>query len=164
MGRLTREWQQQQQQQQQGQAAPGSALQQGGNAAVYQYGSAEADQAAARLMQLGVSVSPPGSKESITWDRLAGGCSCPARSHAVQSCTASLPSLSRSRAWVLASGSYTCPAWHDVSDVARHLAWLVPCTSKSMGQQDSGMHVAGCTLTESGLCVWGRVRRPEAAD
>ena len=25
-------------------------------------------------MQLGVSVSPPGNKESITWDRLAGGC------------------------------------------------------------------------------------------
>lgn len=71
MGRLTRQWQQQQQQQ--GQATPqGGALAQGGAPDEHQYGSAEADQAVARLMQLGASVSPPGNKETITWDRLAG--------------------------------------------------------------------------------------------
>ena len=39
------------------------------------YGSAEADKAAARLQQLGVTVSPPGRSGAIDWQSLAGeGC------------------------------------------------------------------------------------------
>ena len=39
------------------------------------YGSAEADKAAARLQQLGVTVSPPGRTGAIDWQSLAGeGC------------------------------------------------------------------------------------------
>lgn len=36
------------------------------------YGSAEADKAAARLQQLGVTVSPPGRTGAIDWQSLAG--------------------------------------------------------------------------------------------
>ena len=36
------------------------------------YGSAEADKAAARLQQLGVTVSPPGRSGAIDWQSLAG--------------------------------------------------------------------------------------------
>ena len=44
----------------------------GGNAS---YGSPEADKAAARLQQLGVTVSPPGRTGAIDWQSLAGGIS-----------------------------------------------------------------------------------------
>lgn len=44
----------------------------GGNAS---YGSPEADKAAARLQQLGVTVSPPGRTGAIDWQSLAGGLS-----------------------------------------------------------------------------------------
>ena len=36
------------------------------------YGSPEADKAAARLQQLGVTVSPPGRSGAIDWQSLAG--------------------------------------------------------------------------------------------
>lgn len=36
------------------------------------YGSPEADKAAARLQQLGVTVSPPGRTGAIDWKSLAG--------------------------------------------------------------------------------------------
>ena len=36
------------------------------------YGSPEADKAAARLQQLGVTVSPPGRTGAIDWQSLAG--------------------------------------------------------------------------------------------
>lgn len=45
----------------------GSAPSNGGS-----YGSPEADKAAARLQQLGVTVSPPGRSDSVDWQSLAG--------------------------------------------------------------------------------------------
>ena len=161
MGRLSREWQQQ------GQLAPpGSAPQQGGPGE-YQYGSPEADQAAARLMQLGVTVNPPGNKETITWDRLAGGGSLPRPScrtaphircalvlaEAGAGCVLSRPMFCMARGclmWPLAS---LCPS-------AMHRG--CPYAPDSQGVRGmmpvrQGLQRAECILTTGGIGVRGRV-------
>ena len=63
-------WDYWEQQQQQSEGPPASAAtqQQEGS----EWGSTQAQQAAARLLQLGASVTPPGKKSAVDWDALAG--------------------------------------------------------------------------------------------